>query len=216
MNNTPQPPAEYSIAVDIPSGYYPLPLENIDSILEGATGPITESAPSEIASSVPDVIGVLGFFLEALAARQAVYCGIGRHASETGQQVTSWLTISLLNCGEPQNPRLIAQELVINKLHEEPTAIVEAVDVDGRPMVFSELTRSFPAPDLPAFESRPADVAVFQLEALVPSDDGTTVAVIEFSTVSVESGPLYSEMLFTLAASIQFNKLTPQHSSLNL
>jgi len=216
MNNTEQPRSEYSIAVEIPPGYHPLPLENIGSVLESATAPIAQSVPSEIKSSVPDVIGTLGFFLETLAARQALYCGIGRHMSETGEQVTSWLTISLLNCGEPQNPRLVAQDLAINKLDEQPAAIVEPVDVGGRPMVFSELTRNFPAPDLPVFESRSGDVPVFQLEALVPSDDGTNVAVIEFSTVSVESGPLYSEMLFTMAASIRFNKLTSQYSSLDL
>jgi hypothetical protein len=216
MNTTSHPPVGYSIAVDIPHGYYPLPLSGTGPTFENIATSFTESAPEEIRSGVSDAIAALGFFLEALTARQAVYCGIGRHMSDTGRRVTSWITISLLHCGEPRNPRLVLQDLAMNKLTQEPSAVVEPVDVGARPMLFSELTRRFPAPELPGIDGGTGDVPVFQLEALVPSDDGTTVAVIEFSTVSVGSGPLYSEMLFAMAASIRFIKSTSQHSSLSL
>ncbi len=216
MNTTSQPPVEYSIAVDIPPGYYPFPLDEGGTRLEGAAASFIDSAPEEMKSGIQDAIDVLEFLVQALAARRTVYCGIGRHMSEAGEQVTSWLTISLLQCGEPQNPRLVVQDLAMNKVAEEPSAVVEPVDVGGRPIIFSELTRQFPAPELPGVTSGTGDVSAFQLEALIPSDDGTTVAIIEFSTASVDSGPLYSEMLFTMAASVQFTKLTSQQSSLNL
>lgn len=216
MSITPKREIEYSITVDIPPGYHPLPLTNIDQALQNAAGPITEAAPDALNSSVSDVLGVLEFFLKALAARRTVYCGVGRHLTEAGEQVTSWITISLLQCGDPQNPRLVVQDFAMNKLAQDPSTVVEPVEADGRPMLFSEFTRRFPAPDLSAYEGRSDDVTVFQLEALVPSDDGTNVAVIEFSTLAVDSGPLYGEMLFGMATSIDFTELTPAYSSLNL
>lgn len=216
MNTTPKHRIEYSIGVDIPSGYHPLPLTDIDRTLRDVAGPITETAPDSVNSSIPEVLGVLEFFLKALAARRTVYCGVGRHMTEAGESITSWITISLLECGDPQNPRLVVQDLAMNKLAQAPSAVVEPVEADGRPMLFSEVTQRFPAPDLPAYEGKSGDIPVFQLEALVPSDDGTTVAVIEFSTLSVDSGPLYGEMLFGMATSIEFAALTPAYSSLNL
>lgn len=216
MNTTTKRRIEYSIAVEIPSGYHPLPLTNIDRTLRDAAGPIAQAAPDSLHSSVSDVLGVLEFFLQALAARRTVYCGVGRHLTEGGEPVTSWITISLLRCGDPRNPRLVVQDLAMDKLAQTPSAIVEPVEAAGRPMLFSEVTRRFPAPELPAYEGASGDIPVFQLEALVPSDDGTTVAAIEFATLSIDSGPLYGEMLFGMAASIEFTASTPKYSSLNL
>ncbi|WP_406231860.1 hypothetical protein [Nocardia sp. NBC_01009] len=215
MNSTNRGP-EYMIAADVPSGYYGMPLSNIGNVMEAAEPVIAAAVPDDLEGSVPNVIGILKFLLEMLATKNAVYCGIGRHVSSGGEPITSWLTVSSIDYGRPQNPRLVIRDLVEAKLLEAVPWVVETVDIAGRPALFAEGIRTYPAPNLADAQGPGDSVPAFQIEGLVPSDDGTTVAVIELSTTSVSHGPEYRPMVFTMAASLEFADATSATWSLDL
>lgn len=50
---------------------------------------------------------------------------------------------------------------------------------------------------------------VFQLEALVPADDGAKLVSIELSTPFVEHGPEFRGMVVEMAASVSFTAPPP-------
>ncbi len=214
--NSTVPPRGLSLAATIPPGYHELPLGNVEEILSISAPVITDSVGDSLKESVPSVLGTLGFFLRTLAAKNAVYCGIGRHASEEGEPITSWLTISVMDYGERNNPRLVVQELAQYKMSQDNTDEVVPVDIHGRPMLFTERVQRYPAPDLPTGNTDGDDVPVFQAEAVVPSGDGTSIAVVEFSTISVAQGARYRAMLLAIADSVEFVESVFKPSSLDL
>ncbi|MGY4100126.1 hypothetical protein ACW2Q0_11325 [Nocardia sp. R16R-3T] len=214
--NSTVPPSGLSLAVTIPPGYYELPLSDVEEILSISATLITDSVGDSLKEIVPIVLGTLGFFLRSLAAKNAVYCGIGRHASEEGEPITSWLTISVMDYGEKNNPRLVVQDLAQYKTSQDNAGELVSVDIHGRPILFTERVQRYPAPDLPTVNTDGDDVPVFQAEVLVPSGDGTSIAVVEFSTVSVAQGTRYRAMLLAIADSVEFVESVFKPSSLDL
>ncbi|MFI2283956.1 hypothetical protein [Nocardia beijingensis] len=206
----------HAISIEIPPGYHELPLTDIATAVRAAEPVLLRSTTGSLRDSVPATLGTLEFLLGALAIRSAVYCGIGMHRSDAGQPVTSWLTISCIDAGEPRNPRLVILDLVQAKLREEVPWRAEPVDIEGRPVLFTEGVRRYPAPNLPAAPDVGDDASAFQLEALIPSSDGKTVAVIEVATASLEAGPEFAPMLFMMAASLEFETTVSGAGSLDL
>ncbi|PXX57647.1 hypothetical protein DFR70_11775 [Nocardia tenerifensis] len=192
---------DHSIQVTIPPGYYEMPLAG-NGLLE-STQPLIEEALPELREDIPKVIGTLSFLLSVTAAKNTVYCGIGIHASPGGTQLTSWLTISALR-GEPRNPRRVVHDLAKDKLSEEVPWTVAPLELADRPVLFSEKVHSYPAPDLTHLPGSAASVPIYQAEVLVPSDDGSTIAVIEFSTGSADDGPRFQDMLLAMVTTLRF------------
>jgi hypothetical protein len=205
-----------AISVQIPSGYDELPLTGIDSAIRAAEPVLLQSLTGSLRDSVPAALGTLEYLLGALAARSAVYCGIGVHRGSAGQSVTSWLTVSCIDAGEPRNPRLVILDLGQAKLREEFSWRLEPVEIGTRPVLFAEAVCRYPAPDLPAVAEAVEAGSAFQMEALIPSSDGATVAAIEVATTSVEQGPEFAAMLFAMAASLEFVASPSGGSSLDL
>ncbi|PPJ19178.1 hypothetical protein C5E44_08680 [Nocardia nova] len=208
--------AEYELAVDIPPGYFELPLHNIDHQLDAALPLVEKFSDGMPAEAVADVMGTLRFLLDALVAGNTRYCGLGQHVSDTGERVASWLVISVMKYGKPRSPRLTLADIATAKKLEDGSLVVEPVDIEGRPVLFTESIRTEPQPEITGLTTESASAAVFQLEAFIPSEDGTTIAAIEFSTVSVSEGPNFREMVFLLAASAKLDKTPSRPSMLNI
>ncbi|WP_109529971.1 MULTISPECIES: hypothetical protein [Nocardia] len=204
MTDNPARPPRYAVAVEIPPGYHELPLTDIATAISAAEPLLSRRTAGELRASVPKTLGTLEFMLEALAKRNAVYCGIGTHRSADGHPVVSWLTISCLDAGAPRNPRLTLADIAQRKTRDEISWRVEGVDVGERPLLFSEGIGHYPAPDLPALPKSDDAARTHQMEAVIASPDGTTVAVIEVTTAEVDRGPEFAPMLFGLAATLEF------------
>ena len=196
-----------SIWAEIPTGYFPLPLEDIDTSMARAEEVLTELAPDEVRSAISPVVSTLTVLLQQLAARNTVYCGVGRHLSAVdGSVITSSLVLSHQTVGEKRNPRLVLKDLARKKADAGERGQADLVDVAGRPMFFFERTNMLPTPRLPGQPPVPEDSEspVFQLEAMVPSEDGSELVSIDFSTPMESHGPEFRAMVVQLAASVSF------------
>lgn len=193
--------------IDIPEGYFALPLDRIGPALDEADSMLTDVADADQQPLIHAVTGVLSVLLADLAARGALYCGIGRHTSPTDESaVTSSLVVSLLEFPGTRNPRLVLGDLVTAKADANERGQADLVDLDGRPVLFFERTRHLPTPQLPGQPDVAEDATspVFQLEAFVPSGDGSKLANIEFSTPFESHGPEFRMMMAQLALSVSF------------
>lgn len=205
---------ELRVWLDIPDGYFPLPLENIAETVLTAQQVMTEVGPPELRPTIEQTVGVLGVFLQDLAERNAVYCGIGRHASAVdGGEVTSTLVVSVQDTGAEGDPRLLLGEMVERFAAQDWRGQADLLDVVGRPVLFCESVQELPAPQFPGSPELPEDATapVFLLEALIPSDDGTRLAQIEFATPFTENGPEFRTMVAMLAGALSFEP--PSESS---
>lgn len=201
-----------AIWVQIPDGYVPLPLDDIGPQMAQAQEIVEEVGPEESRATVAPLIGVLTVFLHDLADRNAVYCGIAHHASAIdGSKITSSLVVALQEFPEKVNPRILLKDLVLIKAAADEQGQVDLVDVLGRPTLFMERVRELPTPSFlgqpPAPEG--STTKVFQLEALVPADDGAKLVSIELSTPFVEHGPEFRGMVVEMAASVSFTAPPP-------
>ncbi|HEY1569998.1 MAG TPA: hypothetical protein VGG05_01545 [Pseudonocardiaceae bacterium] len=194
--------------VEIPTGYVPLPTDAIDENMAVATDVLHEQADPDEQRVADVMIGMLTSYLHALAARNGVYCGVGHHLSAVdGTAISSSLVVALQEFPEKVNPRVLLKDLLVTKAQEGDEGQADLVDVQGRPMLFVECSRELPTPRFPGVPE-PADGAtstVFQLEALVPSEDGSKLVSVEFSTPFVAHGPEFRTMLVTMAASVSFD-----------
>lgn len=197
-----------AIWVEIPTGYVSLPTDQIRENMAAATDVLGEQASAAQRPTVEAMIRLLTACLESLAARNGLYCGIGRHLSVVdGSAITSSLVVSLQEFPEEVNPRVLLKDLTLTKAEAGERGQVDLVDVEGRPMLFFERDRLLPAPRLPGQPEAPegAMTKVFQLEALVPSDDGSKLVAIEFSTPFVAHGPEFRAMVVMMASSVSFD-----------
>jgi hypothetical protein len=200
--------AKNSIWVEIPTGYFALPLDDIAETMARSEAVLAEFVSAELKPALGPVVGVLTVFLEQLVARGVLYCGIGHHLSAIdGSVVTSSLTVSVQRFGaDKRNPRLVLKDLLRAKADAGEHGQADLVDVVGRRVLFFERTLDLPTPQLPGQpEVRAGSITpVFQLQAIVPAADGTAVVVIDFSTPMEAQGPQFREMLVLMAASVSF------------
>lgn len=199
--------------VGIPSGYAELPLEGIAGKLGTAEDVLGDIATGDQKAQAHALIGVLEVFLNDLATTGAVYCGIGRHTSpEDDAVVTSTLVVSHQEYEGTRNPRLLLGDLLSTKSEAGEQGQADLVDVLERPVLFFERVRSMPTPQFPGQPEVDEDATspIFQLEAHIPSEDGSEMALIEFSTPFVSHGPEFRAMIVQMASSVSFEP--PQQS----
>lgn len=214
---TPEREEEPRLWLAVPTGFFELPLDDLDARLGQARTLITELAPGEQQAAIDPVVGALGFFLQRLAELDALYCGIGHHRSGyDDSEITSTLIVSLQRTGGTGDARKLLGEMARRQADDGWTGEAEILEVEGRPVLFCESVREVPAPQFPEGPpvAQDATVAVFELRALVPSSDGQRLAAIDFATPCVAYGPEFRTMLVMLAASVSFEEPVTVTSSI--
>jgi hypothetical protein len=200
--------SEVRIWLDLPDGYLPLPLRDTDNALAEAEVVLRGLCPPEQLDLLHATLGTFSTLLDELGARNAVYCGLGWHQSPAdGVVVSSSLVVSIQYTGGERNPRLVLGDQVAIAARDGEAGRADLVDLANGPALFTEAVRSLPRPALPGRQSPPAqpgDAEVYQLRAMVPSERGEWLVVLEFSTPRVEYGALYREMMVLLANSVSF------------
>jgi hypothetical protein len=192
---------EIPVQLAIPPGYAELPLENITATVDLTRQLVDELGTESQKDAGEFVFSSLYFFLSALAERNAVYCGIGRHLSALNHQlITSSLVVTVMDFPGERNPRLVLRDLLLAKSRAHESGQADIVDLAGGPAAFFEHTLSLPNPATPGVE-----VPVWQLEAFVPSAAGDRLVTIEVSTPFAEHGPQYRTMAVTMANGVSFD-----------
>ena len=199
--------------IELPKGYFPLPMDDIETTLATAEANLSELAPEDRRPLLSAVIGTFTVLLEQLQERNTAYCGLGWHTAEDGAVVPSSLVVSLQTFPERRNPRLVLKDLVEIRAEAGEHGQVDLVDLASGPALFFESVLSLPRPRIP--DGTPANAAepdtvpaqnadVYQLQALVPSADGTKLAAIDFSTPDIPHGPRFRAMMVLMANSVSF------------
>lgn len=191
-----------------PQGYVPLPTDNIERVMSDAKSYLTELISDGGREKLTAVADVLTALLGELTTRNVVYCAIGRHLSPIdGTAITSSLTVGYQRFSdEERNPKLILKDMVEVKSSAGERGQTDLVEIDNRPMLFFESTRELPTPQFPGQPTvvEGSMTKVFQLQAMVPSVDGTRMATIDFSTPIDEHGAEFRAMVVLMAASVSF------------
>ena len=198
---------EVPVWLSIPDGYAELPLDDIPQTIDVTRRLVDELGTPDQRQAAEFVLGSLNVFLGALAERNAVYCGLGRHQSAfNGQLITSSLVITVLDFPGERNPRLVLRDLLIAKAQANETGQADVIDLPGGPAAFFEHTLTLPAPALPGRHvlAEGAESPVWQLEAFVPSPAGDRLVTIEASTPFADHGPQYRAMVVAMAAGVGF------------
>ena len=193
--------------IELPKGYFPLPVRNIDEALAAAEANLAELAPDDRRPLLSAVIGTFAVLLDELQERNTAYCGLGWHSAEDGAIVPSNLVISIQALPERRNPRLVLKDMVEIRAEANEHGQVDLVDLEPGPALFFESVLTLPRPRVPG-EGQPPEGAqnaeVYQLQALVPSADGTKLAAIDFSTPDIPHGPRFRAMIVLMANSVSF------------
>lgn len=195
-----------SVWLDAPDGYIALPLVDSREKLEAAVPVLLEIIPPDQHELLAAVLGVFELTLGELEDRNCIYCGVGWHNAPDGTEVSSSLVVSLLPTGDGvgRSPRLVLAGLVKAAADANEKGQVDEVELPGGPALFFERIRRLPRPELPGQVGGAGEAEVYQLEAVVPNEDGGWIATIEFSTPNVRYGTLFREMMVLLANSVSF------------
>lgn len=206
LNNLDAPRNEGDVAVwlELPAGYLPLPVENSVERLAEVEPVLAELCPPEREDLLYATLNTFATLLTELDQRNAVYCGLGWHTAPDESVVSSTLVVTLQPTGEQRNPRLVLGDLVQAAANADDQAQADLVDLPGGPALFFESVRSLRKPALPGQQGDPGRADVYQLEAIVPSEQGDLLATLAFSTPNLESGTLFREMMVLLANSVSF------------
>ncbi|MGW5513500.1 hypothetical protein [Nocardia africana] len=209
----------FDVEVRIPEGFIPLPLRDIDVPVARAEELFTGAGPGQISAVAPRVLQALRIFLRGLGGLGAVYCGLGKHHAADGSDVTSTLVLSTVRYGEPKNPRLTLADYLVTRGRAEEYMHSEVVDFAGKNILLSDRILRLPPPEWHGQEQEiEGDASVYQIEAVVPSGDGTAIGVVQLSTSFTEKGEEFLPMMFSIAQSLEIrdSRPTPRLSSLNL
>jgi len=196
-----------AIWVEIPDGYAALPLDDIPATMARAQVVIDAVVPDRQRPAVAPVIGALTYFLEDLALRNTLYCGVGHHQSAVdATTLTSTLVVSLQEFPQECDRSLVLKDLVGAKAGAVEKGQASVVELPHGPVLFLESTRKLPTPQIPGQPDVgvQATTPVYQLEALVLSSDGSKLVTIEFSTPFAEYGPEFRTMMVLMAGSVSF------------
>ncbi|WP_410870568.1 hypothetical protein [Nocardia sp. A7] len=195
------------ISVAIPDGYSAIPLGDVaahtDLIHTIGAGARPDSA---------SFVSAIATLLESLVANGTRYCGVGAHLLPDGDPLYSCLTITVTDAvGGPRNPRLVLADLVQSRSADDTLGLSALVETDTHPVLFTEKVGSVLPPQC---GENPATPAVYQLQAVVPSDDGNSLVAIEFSTPDADRGIACRKMIADMARSVVFR--FPATSTLDL
>lgn len=207
------------VEVRIPPGFIALPLHEVDRSVDRAEELLAGAAPGRMSAVAPKVLQALRVFLGGLGSLGAVYCGLGKHHAADGSDVTSTLVISAVRYGEPKNPRLTVADYLVGRGRPGEYLHSELVDTPGKSFLLSDRILRLPAPEWNGPDQAPeAAASVYQIEAVVPSVDGATIAVAQLSTPFTDKGEEFVPMMLALAESIELRESVPVSSlsSLNM
>lgn len=196
--------------IEMPQGYFSLPLTDTDDVLAAAEANLRELAPPRQQDLLSAVIGTFSVLLDQLEQRNCVYCGLGWHTAQDDTVVSSSLVLSQQEMGRKRNPRLVLKDLVDLKAKAGAQGQADLVDLANGPALFFESIVTLQRPQLPGSQGPAGDAEVYQLEAIVPSEDGSRIVAIEFSTPQVPYGPQFRTMMVLMANSVSFT--APQGS----
>lgn len=107
-------------------------------------------------------------------------------------------------------------ELINVKAEKKSRGKLAIVEGPAVPILYFEWTEKHPAPTIASYPVTSDHPEVFQIEVTVPSEDGTSIAVVELSTADPETGPRYREMILDMAASVTFPQPPPDTGSSSL
>lgn len=200
-----QDPDELDVWVELPPGYIPLPLHDVDATLAAAEENLRELAPEDQQPLLSAVVGTFTLLLDQLQERNAAYCGLGWHTTEDGTVVPSSLVVSIQPVRERRNPRLVLKDLIELRAEAGEHGQIDVVDLEDGPALFFESVVTLPRPQIPGQPpNQNPDAEVYQLRALVPSGDGTKLASLDFSTPDIPHGPRFRAMMVLMANSVSF------------
>ncbi|MFD4434179.1 hypothetical protein, partial [Nocardia sp. NPDC058497] len=185
------------ISVAIPDGYTAVPLDDVvaHADLIRATGRGEVAQPDKVS-----FLSAIATLLESLAANGTRYCGVGAHLLPDGDPLYSCLTVSVADAaGGPRNPRLVLSDLVQSRSADGTLGQSALVETDTHPVLFTEKV-GYMTPHQSG--QKRATPAVYQLQAVVPSEDGNSLVAIEFSTPDAERGIACRKMIADMARSV--------------
>jgi len=194
--------------LSIPDGYAELPLDDIPEAVDATGRLIAELGTAEQRQAADFVLSSLNVFLQTLADRNAVYCGVGRHRSALdGRLITSSLVATVLDFPGERNPRIVLRDILLAKARDQQTGQADIIEMPAGPVAFFEHILSLPDPAIPGGHplAEGVEVPVWQLEAFVPSPAGDRLVTIEASTPFADHGPQYRRMVAAMAAAVEFH-----------
>lgn len=179
--------------MELPAGFSMFPLTDIDSQMDRALKILAPLSPRAVQGALEDLVEVLRTSLEDMRIGGVLYCGMGWHRlPDSDEEVSSWLTVNVQDFGPARNPQLALEEFlrgIPNGAGESSGGVMTEV-VDGRPIAY--------------FDNVADGGAYCQLRAVVPSEDGTRLAVVELSSSAVDHGPRFRGAVVGVARSIRF------------
>jgi hypothetical protein len=208
---TDEAPEENRLWVRVPPGFLALPIgPGAERTLVDAGEYLRELLPERQRELLPSVIGTMTALLDLLARDGALYAGVGAHTAEDGEWVTSTLVVSAHALNQKRNPRLALRDYVEVMAADGDHGQVEMVGLpDGRSALSVERVAQLPARQLPDEPPQPGVmVGVYQLQLIVPSSDGSRMAVLEFCTPYVAQGPDFRAMMIWFAVTVAFEPPT--------
>ncbi|MEU1982320.1 hypothetical protein [Nocardia sp. NPDC019395] len=212
-----EPPRAPTVGIDIPPGYYEIPLDQVADLGDRYLPMVIDAIPDGVRGSASAVVETMQFLIGTMISNNALYCGIGVHRSvQSDENVVSWLTVSSFAYGPARNPRLVIGDLVAAKAAHGETGHLEIIELGHRPALYFERTVSHGKPEISGYPGDAEEVAVFQVQTVVPSEDGECIAVVDFSTANAPHGPEYRAMILGMAASIEFPAPSIELGSLSI
>ncbi|MEV0434023.1 hypothetical protein [Nocardia sp. NPDC050413] len=200
--------SDQPISIEIPEGYTAIPLSDVVDNAEVLRDVGGNAARPHFGGLLPTIATLL----ESLVANGTRYFGFGAHLLPDGLPLYSCLTISVTNSpGGPRNPRLVLSDLVRARSAENSLEQVALVETESHPVMFSEKIGHVVPLRAGQEQTTPA---VYQLQAVVPSDDGTSLVAIELSSADAERAVACRKMIADMARTVVFR--TPEAFSLNL
>ncbi|GGL11082.1 hypothetical protein GCM10011588_26980 [Nocardia jinanensis] len=100
----------------------------------------------------------------------------------TDQPLDGELIFSEQPTRQERNPRLVLSELINAKADAKSRGTLVMVEAPIVPVLYFEWTEKHAAPAVASYPAAGDGPEVFRIEATVPSEDGTAIAVVEFST----------------------------------
>ncbi|MFC9876893.1 hypothetical protein [Nocardia salmonicida] len=185
------------ISVAIPDGYTAVPLGDI-----AAHTDLIHAIGGDARPGNASFVSAIATLMESLVANGTRYCGVGAHLLPDGDPLYSCLTVTVTDAiGGPRNPRLVLADLVQSRSADNTLGLSALVETDTHPVLFTEKIGSV----IPRqCGESPAVPAVYQLQAVVPSDDGNSLVAIEFSTPDADRGIAGRKMIADMARSVVF------------
>ncbi|MFI5501639.1 hypothetical protein ACIA5E_21470 [Nocardia asteroides] len=185
------------VAVAIPEGYSEIPLTDVVTHAQH----LFEFTGKQPPSDKPTILGAVTALIGNLVDNGTRYIGIGSHQIPGGQPLHSCLTVSVVDApGGPRSPRLALAAVVRSRSNDGTTGHSALIESERHPILFTEKVGEVPT----QLAGTDRAHSVYQLEAVVSSEDGTALAAIQLASPDTERGALCRKMVADMASSVVF------------